>query len=262
MRTKGTAAIGLVAAGLGVMLLPSAAAATQPEARIAVSTTVDPGTARPGQVITQLAEVTNTGALGLLRLVAVLDAAPGCATIIQVLPPGQVTTVACTGTASTGHSVLTAVVRGSSPLGGALYARATTRVALPVPVSPRRSVPVPSPTEAPPWPTVEPSPRAPPEAARPPERAPARPGAHPRALPRPAPRHPAATPPRPVARPEPSAAPRAAAPPRPVAARAVARSAQVGPMATPARTAAVVAVLGVMVMTVSVGAFTAALRPR
>lgn len=51
---------------------------------------------------------------------------------------------------------------------------------------------------------------------------------------------------------------RAPAPPP----RVLAQPARSGPLASPARTAAVIGVLGVFVMTVSVGAFTAALRPR
>jgi hypothetical protein len=273
MRMKRTAAIGLIGAALGLLVLPAAAAAVQPEARVAISTTVDPARARPGDAIMQLAEVTNTGQLGLLRLVAQLDARAGCTTVIEVLPPRQTTTVACAATAYPGHPVLTATVRGSSPLGGALYARATTAVTFPAPAQrprirsspPPESEPEPTPTSSalPPAPRPEPSSaRARPSPPRPPARA--APSRH-RANPTP-PAAPPAPPRGATAHGEPRQAPATAAPvvaaaaPAPV--RAPLPDTAARPLANPTRTAAVIAVLGVTIMTMTVGAFTAALRVR
>ena len=269
MPTKKAVAIAMVTAIAGLICLPAAAnAAPLEEVQIAVSTTVDPPHARPAEPITQLARVTNTGSRGLQQLIVELDARPGCRALIMVLPPGRTATVTCVGTASVLHTVLSATVRGSSAIDGEIYARAVVHIdllALPDPLLPQPRSPSPTsgnplPSMTPPVPQAAPAPPAAP-AAPAPQAAPAAPAAP--ALP---PAAPPMSPPRAASRPA-APAPEPTANTGPSASRTTARlprrhSARKGPIAEPARYAVVVGLLGVTVMTVSVGALAAALRVR
>jgi hypothetical protein len=260
MPTKKAAAIAMVAAIAGLICLPAIAnGAPLEEVRISVSTTVDPPHARPAEPITQLARVTNTGSRDIQQLIVELDVGPGCRALIMVLPPDQTATVTCVGTASVLHTLLSATVRSSSPIDGAIYARAVVHIdllALPDPLFPTSGNPLPPRTP----PVPQAAPAAP--AAPAPPAAPAAPAAP--ALPR------AAAPP--VSLPRAASRPAAPAPgptanTGPSASRATARlsrrhGARKGPLAEPARYAVVVGLLGVTVMTVSVGALAAALRVR
>jgi hypothetical protein len=283
MPTKEAAAIAMVAAVAGLICLPAAAnGAPLEEVRIAISTSVDPPHAHPAEPITQLARVTNTGSRGLQQLIVELDARPGCSALIMVLPPERTATVTCAGTASTTHTVLAATVHGSSPIDGVIYARAVAHIDLvtlpgpprPQPRSPSSTRGSPPQRSAPPATRTAPAnpaapvPAAPvPRAATAPRAAPAAPAA-PASQAAPAVRAaaPPIPPPRDASRPAPPVLEPTANTGRP-ASPATARlphrhTARRGPLAAPARYAAVVGLLGVTVMTISVGALTAALRVR
>lgn len=240
----------LLLAGTVLGLLPPGDPAPPPlpRAALAVTTSVSPAAAAPGDPITQTARVVNTGEVVLVGVVVELDAAPRCRSVAVVLPPGRSSTASCTGPA--GRTVLTASARGLVTPGPWVVATASVQLRTPDPAPAPDPGPVAPPAAAP-----APAGRAgppPPRPAVPPAPVPAAPPARAATLPAP--------PPAPVPPAGPAAGP-APAEPAPVPPRRRPAPAA-GPAAVPVRTAAVVAVLGVLVMTVTAGALSAALRIR
>ncbi|MCA1187053.1 MULTISPECIES: hypothetical protein [unclassified Saccharopolyspora] len=266
---------------------------------LSLSTRTDPRSAHPGDPLTQSAVVANTGDAALFGIVVSLGSGP-CHDVLGRLRPGDSRTVTCAGTAPTSGRVAARAV-GMTHTGFAATARATAEVVRPAPppappaparpsvaldILPARNGSVPvrvrntsavrlldvAVTGEPP------ACRRSFDALEPGEEVtytcPARPGEVVRlavtarslagevtaadatlVLPTPAAPPaapaPAAEPPRPAARPEP--------PPLDPPVRELADSA--GPRESPAPTAGFIAVLGVLVMMVSIGALSSATRP-
>ncbi|MER7081997.1 hypothetical protein SAMN02982929_02397 [Saccharopolyspora kobensis] len=95
-------------------------------AALEVRTSAEPSAANPGERITQHAVITNTGGVPLTRIEAELGTGP-CRRDVDRLEPGRSAEVSCEG-AVPEDGVLTARVRGTTPDGSRVTAEATGRV--------------------------------------------------------------------------------------------------------------------------------------
>ncbi|MER5388816.1 hypothetical protein [Saccharopolyspora sp. NPDC002686] len=99
------------------------------QASLDVRTTAEPSAARPGEPITQHAVITNTGGVPLDRIEAELGTGP-CRRDVDRLEPGRSAEVSCGGAAPE-DGALTAHVRGTTPDGTEVTAEAGGRVEIP-----------------------------------------------------------------------------------------------------------------------------------
>jgi hypothetical protein len=246
----------LVVIGFGALAVAAAGPAVAADAppRIVVTTSVSPADAGPGSAVTQTVQVANNGDGAAALLLVTGDLAPGCRWTYTVLLPRQARSATCSGVVGPGVTRLTISVSGRTRGGDPVQASGSVQLRAP---EPARAGPAPAAPPAPaPAPAQAPAPIPAPVQAP----APAQPGRQPAAPA--APRAPAVEASRAAsaapAAPTTSPAPRPAVQRRP----SVRPVRQEGPLSAPGRTAAIVAVLGVFVMTVSVGAISAAVRVR
>lgn len=240
-------ALGTAMAAAGLLGLPTTALAAPSdlsgEGAIAVETEVAPAVPLPGEPIVQTAKVINTGSALLTRVVVQLDAGPACRWVLPVLASGQEMTLTCADVADTAATVVKARARGTTGLGRVVQATAGVRIDVAIPArEPAAPRPPPAPGPATPPPAVVP---AAPDVLVAPVPAPVPPPAPPPGAP------PAAVP---------------AALPAALLVAAVEPTVQTvgrtGPLANPARTAGIIAIVTVMVMTAAVGALGGTVRVR
>lgn len=246
-------ALGVTMIAAGVVCLPAAAFAAQSapsgEGEIVVETSVTPALPVPDEPIVQTARVVNTGSALLTRIVVQLDAGPACRWVLPLLTGGQDVTLTCPDVARRANTVLKARARATTELGHVVQATAAVRIEFALPAQDEAAVPPRAESAPPIAPALAPAPVEPTVAAASPVAA------------VPAPSAPAAG--------APPSAPAAGSPPSSTAATTIAMMqptvrtvGQTGPLATPARTAGVLAILAVVVLTVAVGSIAGAIRVR
>lgn len=97
--------------------------------QLSLYTATDPAAARPGERIVQTANVTNTGDAALFGAVVTLDSGP-CREVLGLLEPSRTKSVSCTGTAPADGRV-TARVLGMTHIGTVAAADTAAQVAEP-----------------------------------------------------------------------------------------------------------------------------------
>jgi hypothetical protein len=234
---RGTASARFTATGHDELGTPVSASATAGytvlHPALALTVTAPPGDVGYGASVPVTVRVRNTGEVGLTD-VRVTGTPAACARTLAALPVGGESQYTCTLTVTGPTTVdLTASAvpaPGGSAVGAGLAVTGLATLRLTPGAPPTSTTPPPPGRPAPPAPPASSSTAPPPlQAAQPPPPAPPSPGD-----------------------PAPAAPHRRLVPPP-----------AKGPLKTaPATTAAVIGVLGVLVMTVTVGAFTSAARPR